>query len=151
MESRNYYVDCMPRDSKVAHLSNVRMFSALTKRELATVAQASDEVSAEAGQVLVKEGSIGHEFFLILEGTATVRRNGRKVATLGPGQYFGELAVLDRAPRNATVVADGPMQLLVLAQREFSAVLDTVPGVAHKLLRSMATRLREADAKDVTT
>jgi CRP/FNR family transcriptional regulator, cyclic AMP receptor protein len=151
MESRNYYVDRMPRDSKVAHLSNVRMFSALTKRELATVAQASDEVSAEAGQVLVKEGSIGHEFFLILEGTATVRRNGRKVATLGPGQYFGELAVLDRAPRNATVVADGPMQLLVLAQREFSTVLDTVPGVAHKLLRSMATRLREADAKDVTT
>lgn len=151
MESRNYYVDRMPRDSKVAHLSNVRLFSALTKRELATVAQASDEVNAEAGQVLVKEGSIGHEFFLILEGTATVRRNGRKVATLGPGQYFGELAVLDRAPRNATVVADGPMQLLVLAQREFSAVLDTVPGVAHKLLRSMATRLREADAKDVTT
>ena len=141
----------MPRDSKVAHLSNVRLFSALTKRELATVAQASDEVAAEAGQVLVKEGSIGHEFFLILEGTATVTRNGRKVATLGPGQYFGELAVLDRAPRNATVVADGPMQLLVLAQREFSAVLDTVPGVAHKLLRSMATRLREADAKDVTT
>jgi CRP-like cAMP-binding protein len=141
----------MARDTKVAHLSNVRLFSALSKRELATVGQASDEVAAGAGEVLVKEGSLGHEFFLILDGTATVRRNGRKVATLGPGQYFGELALLDRAPRNATVVADGPMQLLVLGQREFNAVLDTVPGVAHKLLRSMAARLRDADTKDVTT
>jgi CRP-like cAMP-binding protein len=140
----------MARDSKVDHLSNVRLFSALTKKELTTVGRASDEVAANPGEVLVNEGSIGHEFFLILDGTATVRRNGRKIATLGPGQYFGELAVLDRAPRNATVVADGPMKLLVLGQREFSALLDTVPGVAHKLLRSMAERLREADAKDVT-
>ena len=141
----------MARDSKLGHLSNVRLFSTLTKRELATVGKASDEIAATAGQVLVKEGATGHEFFLILDGTAAVKRNGRKIATLGPGQYFGELALLDRAPRNATVVAETPMQLLVLAQREFNDVLDTVPSLAHKLLRSMAARLRDADAKDVTT
>ncbi len=78
-----------------------------------------------------------------------MQRNGRKVATLGPGDYFGELALLDRGPRNATVKADGDMEILVLGQREFSGVLDEVPTIAHKLLSSMATRLREADAKEV--
>jgi CRP-like cAMP-binding protein len=95
----------------------------------------------------VKEGTPGHEFFLILKGEATVKRNGRKVATLGEGQYFGELALLDRGPRNATVAAETPMELLVLGQREFAGILDEVPGLAHKLLTIMAARVREADAR----
>jgi CRP-like cAMP-binding protein len=141
----------MPRDSKLAHLSNVRLFSALSKRELSTLGRVSDQVQVPAGKVVVQEGTPGHEFFLIIDGRATVKRNNRKVATLGPGQYFGELALLDRAPRNATVVAEEPLTLLVLGQREFTGVLDEIPGLAHKLLRSMAARLREADAKAVTS
>src|SRR3954468_12078559 len=141
----------MARDAKVTHLSNVRLFSSLSSRELNTIGRVAEEVSVPAGKVLVQEGTPGREFFLILDGAATVRRGTRKVATLGPGQYFGELALLDRAPRNATVVADTPMTVLVLAQREFNDVLDAVPGLAHKMLRSMAARLREADARSVSS
>ena len=129
------------------HLAQVRLFSAFNKKELVLIARASDEVDVPAGKELVKEGSPGHEFFLILSGEASVRRNGRKVATLGAGQYFGELALLDRQPRNASVVADTPMQLLVLGQREFAGILDEVPVLAHKMLTIMAARVREADAR----
>jgi CRP/FNR family cyclic AMP-dependent transcriptional regulator len=143
-------VPIMARDSKIDQLAQVRLFSAFNKKELALIARASDEVDVPAGKELVKEGSPGHEFFLILKGEASVRRNGRKVATLGSGQYFGELALLDRGPRNATVVADTPMELLVLGQREFSGVLDEVPILAHKMLTIMAARVREADARSNT-
>ena len=141
----------MARDRKLEHLAGVRLFSALTKKELATVGRASETVIVPAAADVVTEGKTGHEFYLILDGQATVKRNGRKIATLGPGQYFGELALLDRAPRNATVEAETPMTLLVLGQREFADLLDSVPSLAHKLLRAMAARLREADAKSVSS
>ena len=114
------------------------------------IGKASDEVSVAAGKEIVTEGSTGHEFFLILKGEAAVKRNGRKVNTLGTGDYFGELALLSKGERNATVTAETDLTLLVLGQREFSGVLDEVPGLAHKLLVSMAARLREADAKAVS-
>jgi CRP-like cAMP-binding protein len=138
------------KDAKIDHLSKVRLFAACNNKELGIIGRASDEVSVQPGKELVAEGSSGHEFFLILDGEAAVRRNGRKVATLGPGQYFGELALLDRGARSATVTAETPMNLLILGQREFSAILDEVPGLAHKLLSIMAGRLREADAREVS-
>ena len=137
----------MAKDTKLDHLANVRLFSALSKRDLTLIGRASDEVNVAAGRVLCDEGSMGHEFYLILDGQAAVRKAGRKVATLGPGQYFGEMALLDRGPRSATVVAETPMTILVIGQREFAAVLDEVPTMAHKLLGVMAARLREADAR----
>jgi CRP-like cAMP-binding protein len=140
VRGRNAYID---------HLAAVPLFSALSKRDLQHVARASDEVHVTGGKTLVEEGASGHEFFLILDGTASVLRNGRKIATLGPGQYFGEMAVLDRQPRSATVRADTDMHVLVLGQREFAAVLDEVPTLARKLLATMAGRLREADTKAV--
>jgi CRP-like cAMP-binding protein len=140
----------MPRkDTKLDHLAQVRLFRACSNKELTTIGRASDEVRVPAGKVLTEEGSPGHEFYLVLEGTATVSRKKKKVATVGPGQYFGEMALLDRGPRSATVTADTAMTLLVLGQREFSGVLDEVPGIAHKLLATMAERLREADTKAV--
>lgn len=140
----------MARDSKLEHLAQVRLFSACTKKELALLGKATDEVSVAAGKEVVTEGSVGHEFFLILDGTANVIRNGRKIATLGPGQYFGEMALLDKGVRTATVKTETPTQLLVLGQREFSGVLDEVPALAHKLLISMAARLRESDERAYT-
>ena len=103
-----------------------------------------------AGKEIVTEGTFGHEFFLIVEGEASVRRNGRRIAALGPGQYFGELAVLSRSVRNASVIAETPMKLVVLGQREFGALLDEVPGLGRKLLEQMAIRLREADERAVS-
>jgi len=140
----------MARDSKIDQLAEVRLFSAFTKKELGLISRASDEVSVPAGKELVRQGAPGHEFFLILEGECSVRRDGRHVATLKDGDYFGELALLDRGPRNATVVAETPVKLLVLGQREFNGVLDEVPVLAHKMLMIMATRVREADARAAT-
>ena len=137
----------MAQDPKLAHLAQVRLFSSCTKKELEQISRAADEITVPAGKDLVVEGQYGHEFFLILDGTATVRRNGRKVATLGPSEYFGELAVLARSVRNATVTADTPMTLLVLGQREFAAVIEEVPRLAGKLLTQMADRVREADER----
>ena len=137
------------RDAYLDHLAEVPLFSACSRKDLSLIARASDEVTVKPGRVLVEEGHLGHEFFLILDGKAVVRRGGRKVAELGTGQYFGELSLLDKGPRTATVVADSEMQLLVLGQREFLGVLDEVPTLSYKLLRIMAHRLREADLKNV--
>lgn len=141
MRGANKYLD---------HLAEVPLFSALSKKDLQKVAKAADEVDIPAGKELCREGDTGREFFLIVEGEASVKRGGKKVATLGPGKFFGEMALLDRGPRSADVVADTDMQLLVLGQREFGGVIDEVPGLSHKLLSAMAARLREADAKAVS-
>jgi CRP-like cAMP-binding protein len=140
----------MPRhDAFLSHLAEVPLFSALSKKELALVARRAEEVKVDPGRVLVTEGSTGSEFFVIIDGNAKVSRRGRKVATLGPGAAFGELALLDRAPRNATVTAETPMDLVVLGQREFGGIIDEVPGFSRKLLAGMARRLRDADAHSV--
>lgn len=138
------------KDNKLEQLAHVRLFSACNKKELTMIGRAADEVDVPAGRVLCEQGKPGFEFYLILDGEATVKRNGKKVASLGPAGHFGELALLTRLPRNATVEASKPSSLLVLGQREFSGLLDEVPGLAHKLLIDMAARLQEADAKSVS-
>lgn len=135
------------KDNKLDQLSRVPLFSALNKKELQTLGRASDEIKVPAGKALCEEGTAGHEFYLVLEGTAAVVRGKKKIATLGAGKYFGEMALLDRGPRTATVKAEDDLTVLVLGQREFSGVLDEIPGLAHKLLAHMAARLRESDAK----
>lgn len=140
----------MTGKKNVERLQEVALFSACTDRELTQIARAMDEVSVSPGKDIVTQGTLGHEFYLILDGRASVSRDGTTVAELGPGQYFGEMALLDGAPRNATVTASEPTDLLVLGQREFAAVLDTSPGVARKLLTHLAARLREADSQAVS-
>ena len=137
------------RDAFVDHLQRVALFDGCSRRDLQRVAQRSEDRHVPAGTTIVTEGDNGNEFFVIIEGNATVSRAGRKVTTLGPGAGFGELALLENAPRNATVVADTDMELVVVDDREFAGLLDEVPGFARKLLRSTARRLREADARSV--
>jgi len=128
-------------------LSKIWLFSTSSAKELRSIRRALEEVRVPAGKVLCEQGTVGREFFLIVDGQASVRRNNRKVATLAPTQYFGEMALLDRRPRSATVVADTDMTLLVLGQRQFNGLLDAMPALARKMLAAMATRLREADEK----
>jgi CRP/FNR family cyclic AMP-dependent transcriptional regulator len=135
------------RDAFTEHLAAVPLFSACSKKELALVAKRAEDVTVEPGKVLVREGAAGAEFFVIVEGTAEVSRHGQRVAELGPGTFFGDLALLDKAPRNATVTATTPMELVVLGQREFAGLIDEVPGFAHKLLAGLAHRLRQYDAQ----
>lgn len=136
-------------DAFTDHLAKVPLFAACSKKDLQQVAKRAEDVKVEQGKVLVSEGSAGAEFFVILEGSAAVSRHGQQVAELGPGDFFGDLALLDRAPRNATITATSPMELIVLGQREFAALIDEVPGFAHKLLAGLARRLRAFDAQTV--
>jgi CRP/FNR family cyclic AMP-dependent transcriptional regulator len=137
----------MPRSNVSDHLSQVPLFSACSKKELATIAKATDQLTLPDGHVLVTQDESSREAFVIVDGEVTVKRNNRKVATLGPGAMIGEMGLLDRGPRTATVVADGPVDVLVIGPREFSALLDDVPSITQKLLKSLASRLRELDTK----
>ncbi len=130
-------------------LGNVGIFSELSPKELKAVSRLVTPVSVKAGKELVREGEPGREFLIIVEGTATVRRKGRKVATLGPGDFFGELAVLAGVPRTATVVADTPMVVDALNRREFSSLLDASPKLAKKILVAAVRRLHELDNKSL--
>jgi len=140
----------MARQRELAeYLANVPLFSACSKKDLALVAKKAVCVLVDARKLIVREGAAGSEFFVIIDGQCEVSRHGQPVATLGPGAFFGDLALLDRAPRNATITALTDMELLVLGQRDFHALIDEVPGFAHKLLAGLAHRLRENDAKSV--
>ena len=137
----------MARHDISDHLAQVPLFSACSKKELARIAKATDEVHVEDGHVLTAQDERSDEAFVIVSGTVTVKRNGRKIAELGPGSMIGELGLLDRGTRTATVTANGPVEVLVIGPREFAALLDDVPSINHKLLRSLATMVRELDAK----
>ena|ERR1700728_796582 len=128
-------------------LSTIWLFSSCSNKELNTIRRSLEAEMAKPGKVLVKQGDIGHEFYLIVAGMASVKKNNRRVATLGPSDYFGELSLLDRQTRSATVAAETDMELLILGQRQFNTILETVPSLSRKLLSIMATRLRESDAK----
>jgi CRP/FNR family transcriptional regulator, cyclic AMP receptor protein len=128
-------------------LSQIWLFSTATAKERRVLHKALEQVAVEPGRVLCEQGSTGREFFYIVSGTATVRLDNRKVRTLLPGHYFGELSLIDRRPRSATVVSDTDMELLVLGQREFNSVLSTMPELSRKMLIAMSGRLRDADKK----
>jgi CRP/FNR family cyclic AMP-dependent transcriptional regulator len=127
-------------------LATVPLFSACSKRELQSVTRRAERVTVAEGKVLVVEGAAGTEFFVVIDGRARVERRGRHVNTLGPGAFFGDLALLDPAPRNASVVAETPMDLAKLNQRAFDELLE-LPGFSKKLLAGLARRLRQADAQ----
>jgi len=129
------------------YLGEVPMFQACSQEELGAVAYLAAPRALEAGSAIVREGETGDEFFVLMMGTATVSRQGRDVAKLEPGDYFGELALFDPAPRNATVTADVPVTVAVLQRDRFQAVLDAVPAMRDALLRGMARRLHDLDAR----
>ncbi|HEV3366184.1 MAG TPA: cyclic nucleotide-binding domain-containing protein [Acidimicrobiales bacterium] len=131
---------------KALDLKTIWLFSSCTASELRKIRSSLDEIEVPKGKVLVEEGRIGLEFFIVVTGTAVVTRNGKKVATLGPGDHFGELALLDRRPRSASVTSETDLDVLVLSQRQFNGLLQSVPTIGRKMLAAMANRLREADA-----
>ena len=120
-------------------LAQVPLFAACSKRELAGISRLMTEITVEAGKVLAEQGHLGNEFIVILEGRATVSRGGRTIRTLGPGDHFGEIALLDDDHRRtATVVADTDMEIAVLSRREFGQLLDEHPATCRRLLVGLA-------------
>lgn len=128
-------------------LSKVWLFSECSRAELKNIQKKAKPTSVSAGTIVCDEGEVGQSFYFIVSGKAAVVRNGRKAAELGPGQYFGELALLDRLPRSATVKAATDLELLAIEQRDFNAMLKESPSLVRKLLVATASRLRTADAK----
>ena len=126
-------------------LREVPLFSLCSKNELRDIAQLGTETEVEAGTVLTARGQRGNEFFLVLEGVASCRVGRREVRRFGPGDFFGEMALLYGGVRSADVVATSEMRLLVLDSREFRSMLSTTPVVDIKMLANLAKRLSEAD------
>jgi CRP/FNR family transcriptional regulator, cyclic AMP receptor protein len=121
-------------------LKDVPFFSSLSKKELSAVAQQTDELDVPPGKALAQEGDFGHEFFVIESGTADVTRGGEHVAELGPGDFFGEMALLDADRRNATVTASSPMTVIVMTRASFRALDSHEPGIHEAVAREIAKR-----------
>jgi CRP/FNR family transcriptional regulator, cyclic AMP receptor protein len=136
----------LSKNEKVELLKRTALFAECTKAELIEVALSADERDAPAGDSLMEEGQAGREFFVLVEGAVTVRRGGKRLADLGPGDWFGEIAILTYKPRTATVTAISPVRLLVISDRAFRRVVETTPRIALNVLRSVAARL-EHDAR----
>jgi CRP/FNR family transcriptional regulator, cyclic AMP receptor protein len=122
-------------------VSSIPLFCSVHRRLRGDVARLADEVHVPAGYGLTEQGGYAHEFFVVVEGTADVLRDGRLVGTLGPGDFFGEVGLLGRGwTRTATVVATSPMRLLVLARQEFRELLSRFPAIAAPIVDAAARR-----------
>lgn len=129
------------RDAKIGLIKRVPLFEHCTKRELAQIASIADELDLPAGKKLTREGERGREFVVLLEGAAEVHKQGAKVATLGPGDFLGEIALLIDVPRTATVTTTTPVRALIVAAHHFRQVLARSPETRVKLVEALAARL----------
>lgn len=128
-------------NSKLDLLKRVPLFRSASKSELEEIAKIADEIDLPEGKVLIREGDAGHEFFVLVEGTAEVTRGGKRVASIGPGDFFGEIALIAKTPRNATITATSPVRTLVITERSFKSLLDHHPTIAVNVLVALAERL----------
>jgi CRP-like cAMP-binding protein len=128
-------------DKKVELIRKVPLFSHLSRKQLAQIAKVADEIDLREGKEMTREGATGREFFVILEGSADVRRRGRKINSLKPGDFFGEIALVTSVPRTATVAATSPVRALVVTDREFRHLLEESPDIKTRVMQAMAARL----------
>jgi CRP/FNR family transcriptional regulator, cyclic AMP receptor protein len=134
-----------PKSEVQQFMRAVPLFAGLLPSELDRIALVMNPIDVAAGEVICTEGEPGHDFYLIADGEATIEHDGQAFAKLHTGDHFGELALLDRGPRSATVVAARDSRLYVLHEASFASVLNEVPALAQKLLATLARRLREAE------
>jgi CRP/FNR family cyclic AMP-dependent transcriptional regulator len=129
----------------IRHFQAIPLFANVSKKGLRAIVQAGTEIDVPAGRTLVEEGQFGRHLYVLVSGTATVTRKGKKVADIGPGDFFGELAFLDGAPRSATVTATTGLTLIVLGPREMDVIIEREPLIAKRLLETMARRVRNSE------
>jgi CRP-like cAMP-binding protein len=137
-------------DTRVDLIRGLPLFELCTKRDLRRIAALADEREIAAGTELIREGEPGSEFYVVVDGEVDVRRRGRRVARLGAGSYVGEIALLSRSPRTATVVAATPLRVLAISGRDFVALRDTLPELWLKVARTLADRVDADEAIDAT-
>jgi len=134
------------KDDKIQALKRIGLFQGLSKKELGFLAQQVTEVTFAEGTELVTQGELGREAMVLMEGTAVVRRNNRKIAELGQGDVVGEMSLINRLARNATVTATSAVTVLLMNSREFSSVIAENHKVAGKILKTVAARLAENES-----
>ena len=129
------------RDAKIELLKKVPLFAGCTKSELRQLASIADEIELREGTVLTREGRIGHEFFVLIKGTVRISKGQRTLADLSGGDWLGEIALLTKVPRTATATATSPVDTLVIVDRNFRRVVESMPSIALKVLTGVAERL----------
>jgi CRP/FNR family transcriptional regulator, cyclic AMP receptor protein len=129
------------KDAKSELLRTVPLFAHCSKRELGAIGGIADEIDLKEGTELTRQGKPGREFFVLIDGTADVLKNGRKVNSLKKGDFFGEIALVHNAPRTATVKATSPVDALVVTERNFRRLLEKQPEIQRKVLAALAERL----------
>jgi CRP/FNR family cyclic AMP-dependent transcriptional regulator len=132
-------------DQKLELLKRVPLLSGLGKRDIEEVGRLADEIDLPAGHVLTREGASGHEFFVIIDGTVRVDRGGVSIGSLGPGDFLGEIALVDDGPRTATATTESPAKLLVVGHREFHSLMAQFPTIQTCVLQALAKRVRSLD------
>lgn len=133
------------KKSTVDHLRNIALFSECSTKELGLVVDNSTERVLKAGTVIMEQGRVGLEAYVILEGSATIKRNSKKIGSASVGSVIGELSLLDKGPRTATVIADSDVRLLVVSDRALKGAIQNIPAISAKLMKGLATRIRELD------
>jgi CRP/FNR family transcriptional regulator, cyclic AMP receptor protein len=133
------------RQARVELLRDVWLFSGCTKKELERIAAITTPETVAAGRVMARQGDLGETFYVVVDGRATVTVEGEEVGSVGPGAFFGEMALLDGGPRMATVTATTPMDLLVLDRTDFDSLLEDCPSVARRMLMALGGHLRIAE------
>ena len=131
----------MARDEKLEHLKGVPLFARMGHHELERLGQLADEVEVGLDSVLTEQGQTGHEFFFVLDGRLMVLDGHRPIATLGPGDFFGEIALIAKTPRNATITTTSPVRALVITDRAFRQLLEHSPKIQIGVLTALAERL----------
>jgi CRP/FNR family transcriptional regulator, cyclic AMP receptor protein len=134
------------KNAKVELIKGVPLFSELGRKELSEVASLADEIDLREGKELMVEGRPGREFLVIIEGEATVLKGGTEINKLGPGDFFGEIALVRQEPRSATVVADTPIRALVITERTFQSLLARSPDIENKVMSALSARLAPEDS-----
>ena len=131
------------QNTKVEALKRAPLFEGLSKKELTELARVTEDLEIAAGEVLCREGDIGQEFFVIVEGETDVTRKGRRVAARGGGEFVGEIALLEETTRTATVTAKTPLRVFVLTRHDFRHLVRENPSVEQKVMRALARRVVE--------
>lgn len=135
----------MARDEKLDLLRRVPLFASCGPGQIERVGMLADEVDLPKGRVLMRQGERGEEMFVLIDGAAEIRRDGQQVALAGPGQFFGEIALLDGGPRTATVELAEDSRLLVVSRRDFQSLVDEFPQIRLQILEALARRVRTAE------
>jgi CRP/FNR family transcriptional regulator, cyclic AMP receptor protein len=129
------------KNAKVELIKSVPLFAECSRKDLEEIAGIADEIDLREGKELTKEGRPGREFFVLIEGDADVKKGSRRINRMAAGDFFGEISLVTRRPRTATVVATSPVRALVITDRSFRTLLEHQPEIQNKVMSALAARL----------